>query len=113
MPVSNTEIPSPFIFPTEQPTPTFTLYIRKPTWTPYPTITPWPTSAKLATMTPNPTIVVAIPLTPVKPDCSAYYNYYERVHQYYQDYINYTYNLEMSYYQPLLKSSVAKKETHG
>jgi uncharacterized ubiquitin-like protein YukD len=115
MPVSNTQNSSPVASPTERPTstepPTPTIRIKKPTWTPYPSITPWPSPAPLATLTPIPLKIAAtsIPIH-VKPDCSAQYNYIEAIHKYYLDYINYTYDLQISSYQPLLQQALREND---
>jgi hypothetical protein len=109
--VSNTEISYPIASPTKEPTPTEqptpTIRIKKPTWTPYPTITPWPSPMKLATKTPNPTRIASTSV-PLKPDCSAQYKYIEAVHQYNLDYINSTYNQQISYYQSLLEQAAGE-----
>jgi hypothetical protein len=113
MPVSNTEISYPVSSPTERPTfteqPTPTIRIKKPTWTPYPTITPWPSPVILPTQIPNPTRITSTQV-PYKPDCSAQYNYIKALHQYYVDYINSTYNQQISYLQSLKVQATAHRD---
>ena len=102
IPVSSTEISNLVTYPTGRPTSTTTIYIKKPTWTPPPIETPLliKISTRPPTPKPNPTLFAAIP-APANPDCSAQYTYIEAMHQYDIDYINYTYNPEISYYQSL------------
>ena len=114
MPVSNTEISHPVASSTVLGTPT--LRIKNPTWTPIPSTTLWSILTMVASTTPTPgraaftsAPVYSAPVY-VKPDCSAYYNYIEDVHQYELDYINYIYDLQVSYYQPLLQQALRERD---
>ena len=116
IPATNTEISYPSAPPTDQSTATIRV-IKKPTGTPYYTQIPTLTLVKLPTsisISPTisipPTVVVNSAPIRVKPDCSAQYNYIQTVHQYYLDYINYAYNLEISYYQQLLNQALRERD---
>ena len=116
IPATNTEIFYPSASPTDQSTAMIRV-IKKPTGTPYYTPIPTLTLLKLPTkISISPTIsippTIAAYSAPVKakPDCSAQYNYIQAVHQYYLDYINYTYNLEISFYQPLLNQALREND---
>lgn len=119
---SNTVIPYPLESPTVKPTllaqstpteqPTPTIRIKKPTWTPYPSVTPWPTPVKLPSITPRPTGVAATQVS-VKPDCSAQYTYIQAVHQYNLNYLNSTYDGEISYYESLKQQAVGNLDALG
>jgi hypothetical protein len=115
IPATNTEISYPTAPPIEQSTATIRV-IKKPTGTPYYTPIPMLTHLTPTKISISPTIslpqTVAAYSAPVKvkPDCSAQYNYILAVHQYYLDYINYTYNLEISYYQPLLNQALRERD---
>ena len=99
------------VTPSKQPT--STTRIMLPTWTPIPTNTPIPsfTAVVSKTTVPTPRKVAATSAPKTGGSyCSAQYKYIEELHQYYLDYINYTYSQEMSYYESLLQEAVRLRD---